>query len=342
MGKTEARLELEWPEGDIRVSVLIPALNEEETVGIAYERVMAVFDGLDGYQPEVIFTDNHSTDRTFEILQAIAAKDSRVRVIRFSRNLGYQRSVLHAYRAATGACAVQLDCDMQDPPELIPRMLELWRAGHHVVYGVRKSLPDGAVTAGLRRLFYVALARLSDDDLPRDAGEFRLVDRRILDELKRVDDRSPYVRGLISGMGFSQVGLPYDRAARTAGQSKFPLRAMVSLAVDGLVNHSLVPLRIASLTSLAVGTITFVLAVGYVISKLLFGQDWPAGFATTTALLLISITLNAMFFGILGEYVGRIFLQAKDLGRPLVEVELNAIQSTRPLSGTVLGQQPSQ
>ena len=304
--------------------MLIPALNEEETVRTAYARVLAVFDGLPDCTPEIIFTDNHSTDRTFDILQEIAARDTRVRVIRFSRNVGYQRSVLHAYRAATGACAVQLDCDMQDPPELIPEMLRLWREGHHVVYGIRQSLPDGPVTAGLRRGFYATIARLSEDDLPRDAGEFRLVDRRILDELRRVDDRSPYVRGLISGMGFSQVGLPYDRAARTAGRSKFPLRAMISLAVDGLVNHSLVPLRIASLTSLVVGAVTFVLAMGYVAGRLLFGQDWPAGFATTTALLLISMTLNAMFFGILGEYVGRIFLQSKDLGRPLVEAELNA------------------
>jgi dolichol-phosphate mannosyltransferase len=330
MGKTETQLGKFADPADVRVSVLIPALNEEDTVRTAYERVIAVFDGMLGYEPEIIFTDNHSTDRTFEILSEIAARDTRVRVIRFSRNLGYQRSVLHAYRAATGACAVQLDCDMQDPPELIPEMLRLWRNGNHVVYGVRKSLPDGPVTAAMRRLFYATIARLSEDNLPRNAGEFRLVDRRILDELQRVDDRSPYVRGMISGMGFTQVGLPYDRAARTAGESKFPLRAMLSLAVDGLVNHSLLPLRIASLTSLIVGTITFLLAMGYVIGALLFGQDWPAGFATTTALLLISITLNAMFFGILGEYLGRIFLQVKDLGRPLVEVELNAKPRAQP------------
>lgn len=305
------------------ISILIPAYNEEDNVRTAYERVLAVFDKLDGYEPEIIFTDNHSEDRTFEILSEIAGEDPRVRVIRFARNMGYQASVLTAYRSATGACAVQLDCDMQDPPELIPQMLDLWRQGNHVVYGIRRSLPDGLVVAAARRGFYALIDMISNDNLPRNAGEFRLTDRRILDELRRVDDRSPYVRGLISGMGFSQVGFEYDRAARTAGESKFPVRAMLALAVDGLINHSLLPLRLASLISLTVGLSMFLLMIGYLVGKLFFGQDWPAGFATTTILLLLSMTLNAMFLGILGEYVGRIFLQAKNLNQPVVETELN-------------------
>ncbi|SDK91204.1 glycosyltransferase family 2 protein [Aliiruegeria lutimaris] len=309
--------------GMTRVSILIPALNEQDNVRNTYNRVIAVFDELPGYEPEIIFTDNHSSDRTFEILTEIAAADPRVRVIRFSRNVGYQASVLTAYRSASGACAIQLDCDLQDPPELIPQMLDTWCQGYHVVYGIRRSLPDGPVIAWLRRAFYALIDKISNDDLPRNAGEFRLTDRRILDELRRTDDRSPYVRGLISGMGFNQVGFEYDRQARTAGTSKFPLRSMIALAVDGLINHSLVPLRLASLISLTVGLITFLLLIGYTVGKLVFGQDWPAGFATTTILLLLSMTLNAMFLGILGEYIGRIFLQSKDLHRPLVEAELN-------------------
>ncbi|MFI2765855.1 glycosyltransferase family 2 protein [Ruegeria faecimaris] len=312
--------------GDERVtlvSILIPALNEEDNVRTAYERVTKVFDDLPSYEPEIIFTDNHSTDRTFEILSDIAAADPRVRVIRFARNMGYQSSVLTAYRSANGACSIQLDCDMQDPPELIPQMLDTWRQGYHVVYGIRRSLPDGPIVAAARRGFYALIDMISNDDLPRNAGEFRLTDRRILDELRRVDDRSPYVRGLISGMGFRQIGFEYDRNARTAGESKFPFRAMLSLAVDGLINHSLLPLRLASMISLTVGTGTFLLMIGYVIGKLFFGQNWPGGFATTTILLLLSMTLNAMFLGIMGEYIGRIFLQSKDLNRPIVEQELN-------------------
>lgn len=325
------------------VSILIPAYNEEDNVRMAYDRVVAVFDGLDGYDPEIIFTDNHSEDRTFEILSDIAAQDPRVRVIRFARNMGYQGSVLTAYRAATGACAVQMDCDMQDPPELIPQMLDLWRQGNHVVYGIRRSLPDGPVVAAARRTFYALIDMISDDNLPRNAGEFRLTDRRILDELRRVDDRSPYVRGLISGMGFNQVGFEYDRVARTAGESKFPFRAMLSLAVDGMINHSLLPLRLASMISLTAGLAMFLLMVGYLIAKLVFGADWPAGFATTTILLLLSMTLNAMFLGILGEYIGRIFLQSKDLNRPIVEHELNRPGSNdQPLTPVPEAEEPRQ
>jgi len=309
--------------GGARVSVLVPAFNEEANVERAYETIVDVFKGLPDYDYEIIFTDNHSTDRTFELLQAIAAKDPNVRVIRFARNFGYQRSLLVAYQSATGDCSVQIDCDLQDPPALIPKMLEMWREGHQVVYGVRRSLKEGRFVSSLRRLFYFVINALSEEELPLNAGEFRLVDERILAELRKVEDTSPYLRGLISSMGFSQVGFPYDREARIAGDSKFPFRAMLALAVDGILNHSLVPLRIASLVSLVVGTVTFVGLFVYLLGKLVFGQDWPAGFATTTMLLLMSIMLNAMFLGIIGEYLGRVFMQSKRHAIPIIEASLN-------------------
>ncbi|WP_423605157.1 glycosyltransferase family 2 protein [Sphingomonas sp. MS122] len=304
------------------VSVIVPAFNEEATVERAYREITAVFEALPGHALELIFTDNHSTDATFAILRRIAGADPRVRVVRFSRNNGYERSLLVGYQRARGACAVQIDCDLQDPPRLIPEMLALWREGHQVVYGVRRALPDGPVTTRLRRIFYAGMQALSDDELPRDAGEFRLVDACILAELRKVDDTSPYLRGLISAMGFSQVGLPYDREARVAGQSKFPLSKMLGLALDGLLNHSLMPLRVASITGLTVGICTFVLTLVYLAGRLVFGQSWPAGFATTTMLLLLGITLNAIFLGIIGEYLGRIFRQVKGRPRPIVEVEI--------------------
>lgn len=311
-----------------KVSVLVPAYNEEANMERAYQAIVAVFRDLPGYEYEIIVTDNHSTDRTFPILQELAAKDPRLRVIRFARNYGYQRSLLVAYKAATGACSVQIDCDLQDPPELIPRMLELWRQGHQIVYGIRRSLADGWFVGWLRRSFYSVIRMMSEDDLPLNAGEFRLVDARILAELRSVEDTSPYLRGLISSMGFSQVGFEYDRGARIAGESKFPLRAMFALAIDGVLNHSLVPLRIASLVSLAVGTITFFTIFIYLLGKLFFGQDWPAGFATTTVLLLMSIMLNAMFLGIIGEYLGRIFMQSKRRPVPIIEATLNGSPPT--------------
>lgn len=305
------------------VSVLVPCLNEEANVERTHAEIQRVFHGLRGLDYELIFTDNHSTDRTFELLTAIAFRDPKVRVIRFARNEGYQRSVLAAYQAARGNCAIQMDCDLQDPPALIPKMLELWLAGHEVVYGVRRSVPDGLVIAGLRRSFYRLANALSQDDLPVNAGEFRLVDAKILSELRRVEDATPYVRGLVSSMGFSQVGLEYDRQARTAGASKFPLVKMIGMALDGILNHSLIPLRIASGVGIAVGLTTIFLLVGYLAGRLLFGQHWPAGFATTTVLLLLGITLNSLFLGIIGEYLGRIFLQMKSRSRPIVQLEID-------------------
>jgi dolichol-phosphate mannosyltransferase len=306
-----------------KISILVPAFNEEENVQRAYAEIVRTFDRLPDCTYEIIFTDNHSTDRTFPLLRAIAEKDPKVRVIRFARNYGYQRSLLVAYQSATGECSIQIDCDLQDPPALIPQMLDLWRQGHQVVYGVRRSLQDRWFIAMLRRTFYAVINAVSDDDLPLNAGEFRLVDRCILNELRKVEDTSPYLRGLISSMGFSQIGFEYDREARIAGESKFPLRAMVSLAVDGVLNHSLIPLRIASSVSLLFGSLTFVLIFVYWAGRMLFGQEWPAGFATTTMLLLMSITLNALFLGIVGEYLGRIFLQSKRRPVPIIETCLN-------------------
>mgnify|MGYP002781128894 CR=1 FL=1 len=305
------------------VSVLVPCFNEEANVERAHAEIARVFETLCGYDYEIIFTDNHSTDRTFELLTGLAFRDSRVRVIRFARNEGYQRSVLAAYQAARGDCAVQIDCDLQDPPALIPQMLDLWEQGHEVVYGVRRSLPDGVVLSAVRRGFYRLANALSEDDLPVNAGEFRLVDARLLAELRRVEDATPYVRGLISSMGFSQVGFEYDRQARIAGTSKFPLTKMLGLAADGILNHSLVPLRIASGVGMAVGLTTIALIIGYLVGRMLFGQNWPAGFATTTILLLLGITLNGLFLGIIGEYLGRIFLQLKGRSRPIVQMEID-------------------
>lgn len=305
------------------VSILVPAFNEEGNVVRCYEEIVRVFDKLPDYRYEIIVTDNHSTDATYNLLLDLAQRDPALKIIRFSRNFGYQRSLLHAYKVATGQCSVQIDCDLQDPPELIPEMLSLWRAGHQVVYGIRRSVKDGFVVAALRRIFYQVIATISEDDLPVNAGEFRLVDRRLLSELAKVDDASPYIRGLISTMGFSQVGLEYDRLDRIAGESKFPLKSMISLAVDGILNHSLLPLRIASIAGILVGAASLVLTFIYLGGRLLLGQHWPAGFATTTILLLMSISINAIFMGILGEYVGRLFIQFKSGSRPIIEAQVN-------------------
>jgi dolichol-phosphate mannosyltransferase len=309
------------------ISILVPVFNEEANVRRAHQAVVDVFKTLEpAYRYEIIFTDNHSTDNSFALLQQIAAEDKNVRVIRFARNLGYQRSIFVGFLNASGACAIQMDCDLQDPPALFPEMLDLWRKGNQVVYGVRKTRKEGALIGHLRKAFYRLIDMLSEDKLPHDAGDFRLVDRKILDQLRLIDDGTPYLRGLISTMGYKQTGFDYDRKARVAGESKFGFGPMFRLALDGIMNHSIVPLRIASLISLCVGFLTLITIVGYLAGRLLFGQAWPAGFATTTTLLLLSITLNAMFLGIIGEYLGRIYVQVKRRPLAIIERSLNLDQ----------------
>jgi glycosyltransferase involved in cell wall biosynthesis len=302
------------------ISIVVPVFNEEDNVLSLYNTVTEVMSSLsDQYDHELIFTDNHSTDSTYDKLAQLAKADKRIQVYRFSRNFGYQRSIITGYLKARGDAAVQLDCDMQDPPQMIPEFVRLWNQGYQVVYGVRRFRQENRGITLIRKVFYRLINMLSEDHLPLDAGDFRLVDRSVLNELKNMDDSQPYLRGTIAAMGFRQIGIPYDRAKRTRGESKFSFGDLLGLAVDGILNHSIVPLRIATYTGLVVSTLTFFAMVVYLTGKFFLGQNWPAGFATTTVLLLLSISLNALFLGIIGEYLGRIYKQVKK--RPLTIIE---------------------
>lgn len=314
---------------DKLISVVVPVFNERDNVAAVHERVSSTFAGLPGYDFELVFTDNHSTDGTFDEIARLAAIDPRIRAFRFSRNFGFQRSILEGYRQARGAAAVQIDADLQDPPELIGRFLELWEAGNAVVYGVRAKRPDPWHITLARKGFYRLANVLSEDPLPLDAGDFRLVDRCVLDVLARLDDVQPYLRGTIASMGFEQVGVEYERAARERGESKFTFRQLLGFSLDGILNHSTVPLRAASYTGLTVCALTIVGTAGYLLARFAFGQDWPAGFATTTALILMGIGLNALFLGVIGEYLGRIYKQLKRGPNTIIEREIGP-RDTQP------------
>lgn len=306
------------------VSIIVPVLNEEGNVERLYEAVTQVMVDLEvRYDYELIFTDNHSSDSTFAKIEQLAAKDPRVSGFRFSKNFGFQRSILTGYMKTSGDAVIQIDADLQDPPELIPEFIEKWEEGYDVVYGVRRSRQEGWLIALARRTFYKLIDLLSEDDLPRDAGDFRLVSRRIVELLGQVDDYHPYLRGLIASLGFEQLGIPYDRARRTSGESKFSIPRLIGLAVDGILVHSVIPLRIATFVGLAMSLVMMLGILGYGLSRLVFGVDWPAGFATTTVLLLLGITLNGLFLGIIGEYLGRLYQQAKK--RPITIIEKNTV-----------------
>lgn len=307
------------------ISICVPVYNEEANVRPLYDRVGGVMAGLaDRYDFELLFTDNHSVDRTFEALADLAAHDPRVRVLRFSRNFGFQKSIATNYRHARGDAAMQLDADLQDPPELMVRFLELWEQGYKVVYGVRRSRPEESrLLHGLRRVFYRIIDALSEDHLPHDAGDFRLIDRAILDELRTIEDQQPYLRGTISAMGFKQIGVLYDRSARERGSSKFTMSKLFGLAMDGILHHSTVPLRLASFVGFAVTTFALVGALYYIVARLFFRSDWPVGLASSSILMLLSIGMNALLLGIMGEYIGRIYKNVKRMPFTIVEAAID-------------------
>jgi polyisoprenyl-phosphate glycosyltransferase len=301
------------------ISIAIPVFNEERNVLPAYEAVLSVFESLPRYEIEFVFTDNHSSDGTFARLTELALRDPRVKVLRFNRNYGFQRSLLTAYRHVRGDAAIQLDCDLQDPPSLIPEFVALWEQGHDVVVGVRRHRVEPKTLTLARRAFYALLNLISDDQLTADAGDFRLIDRTILDQVRAIFDVNPYMRGLTSSLALREGTIPYDRRPRQHEKSKFPVRRLFRFAIDGIVGHSIVPLRFASYIGVLVSVLTFALSGFYLVGALLFGSDWPSGFATTTVLLLFSVSLNAIFMGILGEYISRIYQQVRQ--HPLIVIE---------------------
>ncbi len=306
------------------ISLVVPVFNEEQSIPLFYPAVRRVIDPLqDRYDFEIVFTDNHSTDRTPELLADLARQDGRVRAFHLSRNFGYQRSILSAYLKSAGAAAIQLDCDLQDPPELIPIFLEKWREGSDVVYGIRRSRQESRRWSYARGFFYWLVDFLSDDPIPRDAGDFRLISRRVIEELRRTADTAPYLRGTIATFGFQQTGVPYDRLARVAGQTKFRFIEVFRLALDGIVNQSIVPLRMATYVGLSVALLTVVASLGYIIAYYTVGFRAPAGFTTTTVLILGSLGINALLLGIIGEYLGRMYLQMKNRSLTIVERELH-------------------
>lgn len=306
------------------ISIIVPVFNEERNISLAHEAIRETFEALkDDYRLEILFSDNNSTDGTEDEIVKLAYTDPDVKYVRLARNYGFQRSVMTAYRLVSGDAAIQIDCDLQDPTTVIPEFLKLWSLGHDVVVGIRRKREEARLLQLCRKLFYRLVRSITDENILEDAGDFRLVDRTVLDRLAKINDTRPYTRGLISLLAVNQTGVPYDRAARQFESSKFPLRRLIGLATDGIVSHSLVPLRLAAITGVAVFFAAFGLAAYYIISYLFFGASWPPGFATLSVLLLVSVGFNGIFSGIVGEYVGRIYDQVRERPQPLVERSIN-------------------
>ncbi len=298
---------------DIRLSVAIPLHNEESVLPELLRRLQAVLDTLPGGPHEIVFIDDGSTDRTFELLEEATRLDTRILVLSLSRNFGHQAAITAALDHLTGDAAVVMDGDLQDVPEVIPRFVEKYQQGYDVVFAQRVRRKEPLPLRISYFVFYRMMAKLSDIRLPLDSGDFGLMSRRVVNQLRCMPEHHRYLRGMRSWVGFTQTGLAVERAGRHSGKSKYSVMRLLTLAADGIFAFSIVPIRAAAL----LGTLVMFLSTLYVIYSIyvkLFLHISPQGF---TALIVAITFLSGMvlfFLGIIGEYVGRIYEETK--GRP--------------------------
>lgn len=308
------------------VTISVPVLNEADNIKPLMERLRAVAETHQRYDFEFLFTDNASTDATFERLAGEARADNRIRVIRFTRNFGFQMSILTNYLNAKGDAAIQIDADLQDPPELFGEFLAAWEQGYKVVYGIRRSRPENPLLSAARKLFYRGLAKLSSVDLPVDAGDFRLIDRVVIEELRKVEDEAPYIRGVIAHLGYRQTGIPYDRAERQRGKSKFRLLSLIRLGVDGVCGQSTKPLELITLLGTTFSILSLLAALFYFAWYVLVVRKPPQGFTTLVILILVSTSVQTAFIGLLGEYIGRIFKNTRHIPAPIIDQRIEPLR----------------
>ena len=301
------------------LSVVVPCYNEEAVLRATHERLTSVLAGMSTLDYELIFVNDGSRDDTQLILTQLQLVDPHVRVLLLSRNFGHQIAVTAGLEEATGDAVVIIDADLQDPPEVIPQMVALWREGNDVVYGMRTDR-HGESTFKLwtAKVFYRLINRLSETKMPSDTGDFRLLDRRVVEVINAMPERARFLRGMVSWAGFRQVSLPYERAARHAGESKYPLTKMVSFAMDGIISFSLVPLKLAIWTGFLAIWIAVAGIIVAIVDRML-DKNLTRGWASLFVAVLFMGGVQLVSLGIIGEYLGRIYTEVKR--RPLYVVQ---------------------
>jgi polyisoprenyl-phosphate glycosyltransferase len=303
---------------DPLLSLVVPVFNEEESIDLFLTSVEPFLDSA-GLRFEIVFVNDGSRDDTLAHLLDCSARDRRIKVVNLSRNFGKEAALTAGIDHAKGDILIPMDIDLQDPPELIGPFIERWRQGYDIVYGVR-SVRD-ADTAAKRvsaSWFYWAFNSMSPVRIPANAGDFRLVDRRAIEVLRRLPERNRFMKGLFAWVGFNAIGVPYERPQRAAGSSKFNLWRLWNFALDGVVSFSTVPLRASFYGGLAIAGFAVAYALFIITRVLLFGIDTP-GYASLLIAVLLMGAIQLVSIGIIGEYLGRLFLEVK--GRPIYVVE---------------------
>jgi dolichol-phosphate mannosyltransferase len=313
------------------LSIVVPVFNEEASVEALVRRVTAALEpAVERF--ELVLVDDGSRDGSWEKMQAAAARDPRVVLVRLSRNFGHQIAVTAGIDAARGEAVVLMDADLQDPPEVVPAMVARWREGYDVVYGRRtRRHGESWFKRATASAFYRLIRRLTSIEIPADTGDFRLMSRRVVEVFKDLRERNRFIRGMVSWIGYRQTAVEYERAERLAGETKYPLRKMVRFAADAIVSFSFAPLRIATGLGVLASTASFAYAV-YAVLAALFHWDVVHGWASLIVAVLFLGGVQLLCVGIIGEYVGRIYDEVKQ--RPLYVADvLRADEAVVSISG---------
>jgi polyisoprenyl-phosphate glycosyltransferase len=295
-----------------RVSLAIPVYNEEAVIPELLRRTSAVLGSLPGGPHEIVFANDGSSDRTLEMLEEAAQHDDRLVVVDLSRNFGHQIALTAALDHVSGDVAILMDGDLQDPPEAVPRLLEAYQQGYDVVYVRRVNRKESWLLRACYYLFYRLLAVLSSTQLPLDSGDFGLMSRRVIDEMRRMPEHHRYLRGLRTWVGFRQIGIPIERSARHAGKAKYSPIKLLMLAFDGIFAFSIVPLRAAAILGLLAIVLSGIYSLYALYAKFWLGS--PQGFTAVIIVMTFLSGMNLFFMGVIGEYVGRVYEETK--GRP--------------------------
>ena len=307
-----------------KISVVIPMYYEEEVANECYNRTKKVLNGLENYDHEIVFVNDGSKDKTLPILKEIATKDEKAKVISFSRNFGHQAAVTAGLKFVTGDCILIIDSDMQDPPELLVDMLKLWEDGNEVIYGKRKTRKgESKFKLMTAKMFYKILNNLSDVEIPKDTGDFRLVDRKVVDVINSMPEHNKFLRGLFSWVGFKQEPIEYERQERFAGKTKYPLKKMLKLASDGIISFSTKPLKIIGGIGIASIFISFILLIYAILSYIFKWNNLASGWTSLMVAITFFAGVQLVSIWMISEYIARIYDDTKQRPEYIINEKIN-------------------
>jgi len=307
-----------------KISLVIPMYYEEEVAEECYSRMTKVMKSLTNYSYEIIFVNDGSKDKTLPILEEIAQKDNNVKIVSFSRNFGHQCAVTAGLKYVTGDAIVIIDADLQDPPEVIPDMLKLWEEGHEVIYAKRKTREgESKFKLFTATMFYKTLNALSDVEIPKDTGDFRLVDRKVVDVVNSLPEHNKFLRGLFSWVGFKQIPFEYERKERFAGKTKYPLKKMLKLAGDGIISFSTKPLKLVGGLGIVSIIISFLVLIYALLSYISGSSNLAEGWTSLMVAITFFAGVQLLSIWVMSEYIGRIYDETKQRPQYIINRTIN-------------------